>query len=164
MSHQSGSTSGRVAERIHAIGLDGEPDDVFPLFGPIREADWAAGWDPEVVAGDALQPELGCVFRTTGAERGETIWLIAELDASKRRIGYVRTTPTSDLTQIVIDVRPDSPGQSQAQITYRVTGLSDAGNRYVEQFTHERYVEWLKEWAVAINHYLATGEQHPTHL
>ncbi len=163
MSSQSGPTVGQVAERTHQIVLNGEPDEVFPLFGPVREADWAAGWEPEVIAGDAVQPERGCVFRTNDNERGETIWLLAQLDPSKRRIGYVRTTPRSDLAEIIIEVRPDSPGQSQAQITYRVTGLSDKGNRYVAQFTQERYVEWLNEWAVAINHYLATGEQHPTH-
>ena len=155
---------GRVAGRTHEIVLNGEPDTVFSLFGPIREADWASGFEPEVVVGDALTLELGCVFRTRDTVRGETIWLLVELDAADRRIGYVRVTPRFDLTRLVINVESGGPGQSVADITYRFTGLSHEGNRYVDQFTQERYVGWINEWAVAINHYLATGQQYSTEL
>ena len=155
---------GRVVERTHRIALNGEADQVFPLFGPIREADWVAGWEPEMVAGDGLTPERGCVFRTFDTERGETVWLLAQLDFEDCRIGYLRATPQSDLAEITIEVESDAPGRSVAAITYRVTGLSEAGNRYAESFTEQHYQEWIDEWAVAINHYLATGHRLPTHL
>ena len=89
-------------EQHHQIVLDGDPAEVFALFGPVREGDWAADWDPELISGDADAPEVGCVFRTRDPARGETIWLLSGLDRDRRIIEYVRTTPSSDVTQIRI--------------------------------------------------------------
>ncbi|MGZ8754742.1 MAG: hypothetical protein ACXW15_06090 [Acidimicrobiia bacterium] len=164
MGDRSEKFTGKVADRTHTIVLHAEPDTVFPLFGPIREAEWAAGWEPRIVAGDGQAPARGCVFRTTDRERGETVWLLVQLDVEKRRIGYVRTTPQSDLAEISIGIEPKGSGQSSARISYRITGLSDAGNRYVDSFTEDWYGELIDEWAVAINHYLNTGRQLPTRL
>ncbi len=164
MSDRSSGFPGRVVERTHTIVLNDEPDRVFPLFGPERETDWATGWEPEIVAGDGLAPERGCVFRTRDPDRGETVWLLARLDRERHHIGYVRTTPSSDLAEISIVVKALRGGGSSARITYRITGLSEAGNRYVEGFTEERYQELIDEWALAINHFLTTGEQLPTRL
>ena len=154
----------RTVERTHRITLNGGADEVFPLFGPAREADWAAGWEPELVTCQARDPEPGCVFRTTHPERGVTIWLVSRLDRTRRSIEYVKTTPASDLTEIVVTVSPKDAGSSFADVTYRMTGLSSAGNEYLATFTVARYRELIEEWATAINHYLATGEQLPTAL
>jgi len=156
--------TGRVVERTHGIILDGEPDDVFALFGPIREADWAADWEPEIVAGDGQAPERGCVFRTYDDDRGETVWLLAGLDRNERRIEYVRVTPLVDLAEIAISVDEHQPGRSRAEVTYRIVGLSEEANHYVDGFTEERYAALIDEWATAINHYRATGERLATEL
>ena len=155
---------GQTVERTHSIVLEGETDMVFPLFGPIREADWAAGWEPEMVAGDGLTPQRGAVFRTVDDDRGETVWLLSHLDLEERRIGYVRTTPLSDLAEISIAVDPHPSEGSIATVTYRITSLSEEGNQYAGSFTEERYGELIDEWQTAINHFLATGEQLSTHL
>ncbi len=117
-----------------------------------------------MVAGDGLTPERGSVFRTIDDERGETVWLLARLDAEQRRIGYVRTTPLSDLAEISIGVDPHPSGGSTATITYRITSLSEEGNRFAESFTDERYGELIDEWRTAINYFLSTGEQLHTQL
>ena len=164
MSPVPGTFRGLVVERTHRITLDGEPEAVFALFGPLREAEWAAGWEPELLAYSAGVPEPGWVFRTYDADRGETVWLLALLESEQRHIEYVRTTPKSDLAQIRITVSEVEGGRSSAEITYRLTGLSDAGNRYVGSFTEAHYRDLIDEWATAINHYLATGEALATSL
>jgi hypothetical protein len=146
-----------VAERTHLIEIPAHPDEVFPLFGPLREADWAAGWEPEIVAGDAALPEAGCVFRTRDESRGETIWLVSRVDHVRHRIAYVRTTPRSDLAEIRIAVDAAPGGGASVSVTYRLTGLSPDGNAYVADFTEDRYRSLIDEWAVAIGHYLETG-------
>ena len=164
MSDRAGGFDARVVERTHTIVLNGEPAVVFPLFGPVREGDWVAGWEPEIVSGDGLTPKRGCVFRTFDQKRGETVWLLSDIDSGDHRITYVRTTPRSDLAEINIEVKQHQSGLARASITYRLVGLSEAGNRYVESFTEERYRELIDEWEVAINHFLETGEQLPTRL
>jgi hypothetical protein len=153
-----------VVERTHQITLNSDPDEVFPLFGPAREADWAAGWEPDLVTCRPQEPQPGCVFRTYDSDRGETIWLLSRLDRPRRRIEYVKTTPASDLSQIAVTVSHAGEGSASAEVTYRMTGLSAPGNAYVASFTDERYRRLIEEWATAINHYLTTGEQRPTGL
>lgn len=136
MGDRSEKFTGKVADRTHTIVLHAEPDTVFPLFGPIREAEWAAGWEPRIVAGDGQAPARGCVFRTTDHERGETVWLLVQLDVEKRRIGYVRTTPLSDLAEISIGIeqrgrgspRLESATESPGSRT-QVIGMSTASPR-----------------------------------
>jgi len=155
---------GLVVQRTHRIALQGDADEVFALFGPVREADWAAGWDPELVSGDPEALEPGGVFRTRDPVRGTSIWLLSRLDPTRRRVEYVKTTPVSDLTQITITVAPEAASEARAEVTYRLTGLSPAGNEYVAGFTEPRYRELIDEWATAINHYLTTGGRLHTEL
>jgi len=155
---------GIVVERTHQISLHGDADAVFAMFGPIREADWAAGWDPELVSGDPEAPQPGCVFRTRDAVRGTTIWLLSRLEHAPRRIEYVKTTPSSDLTEITITVEAAGAACARAEVTYRLTGLSPTGNEYVTGFSELRYRELIDEWATAINHCLTTGGRLHTEL
>ena len=80
----------RYATRSHQVTLNSPSDTLFPLFGPLREGEWLAGFEPEVVAGDAATARPGCVFRTT---------------------------PTRDITRITIDVSPAGPGRCTALVT-----------------------------------------------
>lgn len=40
--------SARIS-RTSTITLNGPLGEVFPLFGPVREKEWAAGWEPRVL-------------------------------------------------------------------------------------------------------------------
>ena len=46
------------------IGLNGSVVDVTPLFGPVREAEWAPGWSPRFIhPAQGLQREGQCSLR-----------------------------------------------------------------------------------------------------
>ena len=44
--------------------LSASPGKVFPLLCPVREAEWADGWLPELVISSSGVAERDCVFIT----------------------------------------------------------------------------------------------------
>jgi hypothetical protein len=50
--------------RKSTIQLNGTLDKVFPLFGAIREKEWADGWDPRMVYSTTHLLEEHMVFQT----------------------------------------------------------------------------------------------------
>jgi hypothetical protein len=76
------------------IGLNGPVVDVTPLFGPVREAEWAPGWSPRFIhPAQALQRE-GAVFTTTSADGKDRFWLLTTYDPRNGRVEYVVMTPS----------------------------------------------------------------------
>src|SRR5206468_2613678 len=74
----AGEASRAVEQRTQSftIGLNGSVADVTPLFGPVREAEWAPGWSPRFVhPAQAVQCEraefMTDVELTRALERGE---------------------------------------------------------------------------------------------
>lgn len=145
-----------TVERTASITLNGPSEATFPLFGPVREADWAEGWAPEVLTPGPLRP--GWVFRTRDEQRGETLWLMTDYDEAARHVSYVRVTPSSDVTAITVRVCDEGTARSTAEIGYSFTAVTPDGTDYVRTFTEEHYRRWIASWGEAINHYLATGE------
>ncbi len=75
------------------IGLNGSVADVTPLFGPVREAEWAPGWSPRFIhPAQALQRE-GAVFTTTSAKARIEFWLLTTYDPGNGRVEYVVMAP-----------------------------------------------------------------------
>ena len=55
--------------------LLGPAAKVFPLLCPVREMDWAEGWEPEKVISESGVAERNCVFLTPDKD-GSAIWYI----------------------------------------------------------------------------------------
>lgn len=143
------------------IDLPAPAGEAFPLFGPIRETEWEEGFNPTILSSGSDPVREGCVFKTTHAQRGETIWMLIVYDPRERRVEYVRVTPTSDLARIRIQLSSSADRESRAEITYAFTALTEEGNDYVRRFTPEHYCDWIAGWGKAIRHYLSTGECLP---
>ncbi|MGI9104043.1 MAG: hypothetical protein ACR2IF_16505 [Terriglobales bacterium] len=153
---------GKAVTRTGVIRLHGGIDKVFPLFGPIEEKHWAAGWEPRVVyfAGPGEVAE-GMVFIT--GDNGETTWVLSHYDPAGHAIAYYNVTPAYQLRKIEIRCRP-LPGEvTEATVTYTHVGLSDRGNQDVEHMNEAAYAEKMASWEKAINHYLKTGTTLPHH-
>ena len=158
--------------RRAAILLHADLDAVFPLFGPVRESDWADGWSPVMLSRDVEPMREGCVFQTEH-EGGGATWVLAQYQRDPRvpqegvpdggqspetaRVQYVVVSPESHVARIQIDLRSD-PTATRAEIVYEFTGLTERGNLYVSRHTPEYFTAWIHEWKVAIEHYLKTGE------
>lgn len=146
----------RRVERSAAIRLLAPPAAVFPLFEPLGERNWVPGWDPAIVYPASGQAERGAVF-LTGDAAAPAVWTLIEFAPQDWRVAYVRVSPASHVALITVRCADLGDGTTGAEVSYAFTGLSAAGNEYVEQFTPEHYAEWIGGWETAINHYLRHG-------
>jgi hypothetical protein len=147
------------------IMLSALPADVFPLFGPVEEAQWAEGWSPDVLYSSRPDAaELNAVFRTHHPGGTEAIWTVVHYDVANHAISYVRVRPDSHVARIDITCLLHGDGQTQATVTYTFTTLGPDGDDFLAHLTREAFVHHeLPSWERAINHYLATEETLPHH-
>ena len=150
------------AERSFTVHLDAAPSQVFPLFGPIGEREWAPGWDPKMIfPADGTSPMKGSVF-TTSDEDGEEIWVVTGYDAQNGFISYVAVLPGHVVTEIEVRVKKDGENKSIAEVTHRRTALSAAGNHMVNALS-ENAARHAAHWEHAINEALHKRRENDGH-
>ena len=134
--------------RTGSFELDVAPDDAFPLFTAPGEELWAPGWEPFILNGDGY--EEGTVWVTRG--HGHTAyWYVANYDTNKRHARYVRVTPGANTGTVEVQVASNGSDGSTVNVTYALTGLSDAGNKNIEEMLGESaYSEMMEHWRGAI--------------
>jgi hypothetical protein len=142
------------------IGLNGSVADVTPLFGPVREAEWAPDWSPRFIhPAQGAQCE-GVVFTTTSGHGKDRLWLLTTYDVRNGRVEYVVMTPALTANEIKIRVVPDGEQHCKATVTYRRSALVSEGNEEIAKLD----AHWAKEqrvhWETAINEALAKGRSH----
>jgi hypothetical protein len=142
------------------IGLNGSVADVTPLFGPVREAEWAPDWSPRFIhPAQGLQRE-GAVFTTTTSHGRDRVWLLTAYDVTNGRVEYVVVTPAFTADEIKIRVVPDGEQHCKATITYRRSALAPEGNEEVAKLDAHWAEEQRIHWETAINEALAKGGLH----
>jgi hypothetical protein len=152
------------AERItrtSEITLNGKLKEVFPLFGPIRERDWAPGWAPNMIYPQGSLIEEHMVF-TTQSHHGhepDSTWTVSKYDPGASTVEYTVFAPER-LWLIQIRCRETNSGeQTLAEITYTFTGLTNSGNHTNKKALEIMFKHDLKDWEEQINHYLAKGHR-----
>jgi hypothetical protein len=150
------------SERISqsaSFTLNGDVNKIFPLFGPVREKEWAAGWEPEIIFPSSSEVEKNMVFQTNGkyADEEKFTWVISTFNPRNFEIEYaVSTSERIWLIQVrcePIDIK------TKSTVTYTYTGLSSLGNERNREALRNMFSENLKDWQDAINYYLETGKQ-----
>ena len=158
-------TSKRIA-RKSTITLNGPLNEVFPLFGPMKEQEWASGWRPQTVYSTTNLVEERMVFRTStshGHGKQERIWIVSKYSPEQWLIEYTVFAPER-LLWITVRCNEDIPDRTtKAEITYTYTGLTQKGNTMIEKELPKMYRHDLKDWEEAINYYLKTGERLQLH-
>jgi hypothetical protein len=147
--------------RTSTITLHAPLEEVFPLFGPIREKEGAAGWEPQVLYSASGSVEEHMVF-TTRAHHGhepDSTWMVSKYHPDQAFIEYAVFAP-GRLWWIAIRCREGSVGETtEAKISYTYTGLTEKGNAINERALETMYRRNLKDWEESINHYLETGKR-----
>jgi hypothetical protein len=147
-------------EKSATIKLEAPIDRVFPLFGPVREKDWAHGWDPQVIYPKDVLVAKHMVFQTKGGLHGSTetyTWTIVNYEPAQFTIEYL--VSASDRLWF-ITVRCKAQGENtSATVTYSYTGLTPDGNQKNKAAIHNMFASDLKDWEKAINYYLKNGTQ-----
>ena len=142
------------------IALNGSVADVTPLFGPVREAEWAPDWSPRFIhPGQGIQRE-GVVFTTASGHGNDRLWLLTTYDVANGRVEYVVMTPAFTANEIKIRIVPAGQQHCKATITYRRSALTPEGNEEVVKLDAHWAEEQRMHWERAINEALAKGGTH----
>jgi hypothetical protein len=151
------------AEKISqtaTIRLRGNFEQVFPLFGPVRERDWAEGWDPHILLSNSDNIEEHMVFQTHAHlddEKGVYTWTVSKFVPEEGQIEYTIFADVR-LWWIMILCKEEPDGEHcKATITYTFVGLNARGVERNATALNAMYKHDLKDWEHAINHYLETG-------
>lgn len=142
------------------IGLNGSVAEVTPLFGPVREGEWAPDWAPRFIHPAKGAQHEGAVFTTTGAHGKERLWLLTTYDVENGRVEYVVMTSALMASEIKIRVVSDGEHHCKATITYRRSALTPEGNEEVAKLDAHWAEEQRNHWENAINEALAKGGIH----
>ena len=142
------------------LGLNGRVADVTPLFGPVREAEWAPDWSPRFIHPAQGEECEGAVFTTTGGHARDRLWLVTTYDIGNGRLDYVVVTPALSATEIKIRVVSDGEQHCKATITYRRSALAPEGNQEVAKLNANWAEEQRIHWETAINEALGKGINH----
>lgn len=145
-------------QKSATIQLSAPLSEVFPLFGPIREKDWAYGWNPEVIYPSNTLVAEQMVFQTQGGLHGSSepyTWVVVNykpadhwieyMVSASERLWFIRVTCTAE------------DNQTSATVTYSYTGLTADGDRKNAASLNSIFSSDLRDWETAINHYLKTG-------
>lgn len=133
-------------------------ENVFPLFGPVREMEWAQGWTPQLIYSETKEVEEHMIFETNGKFEGEEkyTWIITKYFPQDYLIEYNVSTPERIW---FITVKCEALGkETKTTVTYTYTGLTERGNERNKEALANMYSDNLKDWEEAINHYITTGK------
>lgn len=139
----------------HTLHFDAPIDTVFPLFTPLEEKKWVEGWDATIIfCKTELAREPGTIFCTQHGAMPDITWVLSRYDQQNRVIQYVRFAPGHHVGMIDIVASRNT----QVQVTYTLTSLSEAGGQYIrEEFSGEQYLHRMQHWQQGITRYLETG-------
>ncbi len=131
--------------RTGSILLAIPPEQAFAFFTPEGERAWIPDWTPEYLhpSDGTLGP--GLVFRTRAG--GEpTLWLVTRYDAQALEAEYVRIVPESRVGTVAVRCREAAGEGTEVEVTYALTGLSDAGNRVLASVTEDAHAQMMSDW------------------
>ena len=140
----------RYVQRIH-----GSTDVVFPLLCPVLEEHWVPGWSPEFVLSNSGVAEEECIFVTPG-EPISSIWIINHHDPDRHYVEMYKVTPGVTVGKLRIQLTDTADGETDADISYEYTALSDEGDQFVADFTKEAYDKFMQAWETSLNQYISS--------
>jgi hypothetical protein len=142
-------------QRSATISIDAPLQEAFPLFGPIREKEWAHGWDPQVIYPENCLVARHMVFRTQSQE--SYTWVIVHYEPLQHSIEYLVSASERIWTITVTCAHSDM--NTFATVTYSYTGFNEEAHKRNEIALGEMFASDLKDWEKAINYYIRTGKQ-----
>lgn len=145
---------------IHSYSqnLAGPPEMVFPLLCPVREFDWTPDWDPVKVISNSGIAEQDCMF-ITQAEPEDAVWIVTKHDPEAFHVEMYKVTPGHTVAKLEIALSHAAGNTTRADVSYEYTALTQAGEKFLQEFTSDWYENFMQEWEDALNHFLTTGEK-----
>jgi hypothetical protein len=148
----------RISKKCEII-LNGNIDEVFPLFGFWEEKKWAYGWNPNLVFPEVPIMQKGTVFTTESAFNNEPYycWIVSKFEPKNYIAEYTNSTQ-SRIWVIKVQCINEKKNRTKAIVSYTYTALNEKGKKYNQIALAEIFKVNLKDWEEAINYYLETGK------
>src|SRR5688572_26409810 len=80
------------SSRSSIISVHAEIEEVFPLFGPLLEKEWAAGWEPRVIYLERGDVAEHMIFQTKGSHGDDYLWAVTQYQPEQHLIEYTVQT------------------------------------------------------------------------
>ncbi|MEN6441020.1 MAG: hypothetical protein ABFD97_20830 [Syntrophobacter sp.] len=140
-------------ERSYVQKLRGIPRNIFPLLCPVREKEWAEGWDPLAVYTHSGFAEDDCIF-TTGDEKPDSIWVITVFDPEHHNLEILKITPGMTVGKITITLSANETGNTDAQVKYTYTAISPEGEDFVRSYSEDFFEQFMQYSESTLNEFL----------
>ena len=158
MANPSAATNAKYTRQSGSIDIAAPIDRVFPLFGPVRESEWANDWAPDFIYQPAAEGGEGAVWRTKH-DGVDQLWTLARWDAKQHEVTYVTVVADQRLTRIDIRCTPATSDKKRCEIAYAYTALGSKGEEFIAGYTAEKHQAKIAHWKQAISHLLTTGKR-----
>jgi hypothetical protein len=145
--------------RSFTFDLPATVADATPLFGPVREREWAPEWAPRFLHPASPAQRDGAIFTTTG-HTGTRVWVVTEYDPKAGRVAYLVTDPGFLVTEITISVVASGERTSRATVSYRRSALTGRANEQVRALTIDWAAGQAHHWGAAITAALKRSGGH----
>lgn len=125
-------------------------ETAIALFTAEGERRWAGGWDPRYPL-PARRDGPGAVFTTAHAGH-RTTWIM--VDHGPRSVRYARVTDGMTAGTVAVDVLTSDDDTTRVRVTYDLTALTVAGERWLAHFDADFDAEiasWATDIAAAID-------------
>lgn len=144
------------AIKTYTMNLCAPPVDVFPLLCPVREYDWIEPWSCDMVFSADGVAEKNAVFTTDfPAQGGHEIWVVSRFEKD-RAIEFIRLSPGLKVNRLDLALTAAGEG-TRLEWTHTYTGLSEAGNQWIDEMTDDTFRTEKVAIETMLNHYLKTG-------
>ena len=148
-------TKPRRATHTYRQTLHAPAAKVFPLLCPVREAEWAEGWSPELVISSCGVAERDCVFITPDKPEN-AIWYMTRHEPESWFVEMLKILPGVTACRLSIQLS-ENGSECFADITYSHTGIGPAGDEFVAKFTADYYQKFMQAWEKELNDFLKKG-------
>ncbi|CAN7321721.1 hypothetical protein [Rhizobium sp. LjRoot254] len=137
----------------HSIALPISADEAIEFFTPEGERMWVDGWAPRYFFPANGETIEGMVF-ATGEGDELTYWTVVDFDLAGCRARYCRVTPGSRSTIVEVTCVADGEQACHVDVSYTLTGLSEAGNTAIGAFVGDAYIVMIEGWRTKILEHL----------
>jgi len=125
----------------------------------VLEAEWLDGWQYDMIYSDSGLVEAGAVFSTPYEGEEDTVWIVTKHDPKNLEIVFARFTPNSRTCVLKIAVKPKDDDSSYVDVSYTYTGITQAGNEFIDKFSEDAFLEAVTFWEKSMNYFLETGQR-----
>ena len=127
--------------------LEQPVDVLFPLFSAEGEKYWVPGWDYENIMGSTdLHEDYAFLTRTHDHASTGAIWLVKRYDPESYLVQFYKVEPEDKVGVITVQCSEVKKCLTEVEVTYQYIGLSEKGDRFIQEFTSADYKAFIGEW------------------